>query len=91
MNVLGRIRQRILDRRYFLSSHAEDEMFDDNLERADVEHAVFHGKIDKRFTLDPRGTRYRITGPAVDQRTVCVVCRFHELNDLIIITVYAKE
>jgi hypothetical protein len=35
--------------------------------------------------------RYRIEGPARDERLVHVVCRFHEVNDLLIITVYAVE
>lgn len=33
MKALSRIRQKILDRDYFLSSHAEEEMAEDGLER----------------------------------------------------------
>jgi hypothetical protein len=32
--MLDKIQQKIIDRDYFLSSHAEDEMVDDVLERA---------------------------------------------------------
>ena len=88
---LQRIRQKILDRAYFLSDHAEDEMRADDLARNDVEHAILHGDTEKRLKTDPRGTRYRLVGPARDGRTVCVVCRFREVGDLIIITVYAKD
>ena len=35
-------------------------MHEDNLERADVEHAIRHGAIEKRYTSDPRGTRVRV-------------------------------
>ncbi len=91
MALLQRIRQKILDRKYYLSDHAEDEMRADNLERADVEHAILHGEIEKRFKNDSRGTRYRIVGATRDGREMRVVCRFHEVADLIIITVYAKE
>ncbi|MEK7677244.1 MAG: DUF4258 domain-containing protein [Verrucomicrobiota bacterium] len=91
MALLLKIRQKILDRAYFLSSHAEDEMHEDNLERADVEHAIRHGAIEKRYTSDPRGTRYRVAGPALDGRVIRIVCRFGEHGDLIIITVYAKD
>lgn len=91
MGLLQRIRQKLIDREYFLSSHAEDEMFADNLERADVENAILHGRVDKRLTLDPRGTRYRLVGPARDGRMVFVICRVHELGGLIIITAYAKD
>lgn len=88
---LQRIRQKIIGRCYFLSSHAEEEMYADNLERIDVEHSILKGEIDRRYKADPRGVRYRIIGPAIDGRIIYVVCRFHETGDLIIITVYAKD
>ncbi len=91
MSVIERIRQRIRGRDYFLSSHAEEEMAADAFERRDVENAILRGMIDKKLTHDPRGTRYRIEGPALDGRPVHVVCRFHEAGNLVIITVYAKE
>jgi hypothetical protein len=34
------IRQKIIDRAYYLSSHAEDEMVDDRLEHEDIENAI---------------------------------------------------
>jgi hypothetical protein len=43
------------------------------------------------MTEDERGTRYRIEGRARDERLIRVVCRFHEIEDLLIITVYAVE
>jgi len=89
MATIQKIRQKIIDRNYYLSSHAEDEMVDDRLERSDVEHAVLAGKIDKRLKKDRRGTRYRIEGPATDGRMIQVICRFKEDGNLIIVTVYA--
>ena len=89
MTTLSRIRQKVVDRDYYLSSHAEEEMADDRLERRDIENAILRGKVDKRMTRDMRGTRYRIAGPAEDGRLVHVVCRFKEVGGLIIITVYA--
>lgn len=89
MSTLHQIRQRIISRDYFLSSHAEEEMLDDNLERRDVEHAILNGRIESKLTHDLRGTRYRIEGPARDGRLIQVVCRFRDIDSLIIITVYA--
>jgi hypothetical protein len=89
MSTLKKIQQRIIDREYYMSSHAEEEMLDDDLERADVENAILKGFIDKKMTHDSRGTRYRIEGEAIDQRKIHVVCRFRETANLIIITVYA--
>jgi hypothetical protein len=91
VSVIERIRQRIRDRDYFLSSHAEEEMADDVFERRDVENAILRGMVDRKLTHDPRGTRYRIEGPALDGRLMRVVCRFHDAGNLVIITVYAKE
>ncbi len=89
MRTLQKIRQRITDRDYFISSHAEDEMLDDKLERIDIENAILKGRIEKKLTLGSRGTRYRIEGPALDGRIIHIICRFREQDNLIIITVYA--
>jgi hypothetical protein len=89
MATLQRIRQKIIDRHYYLSSHAEEEMLDDDLERSDVENAILKGKIEKKMSEDFRGTRYRMEGPAIDGRLIHVICRFKEDSNLIIITVYA--
>lgn len=89
MATLQKIRQKIIDRQYYLSSHAEEEMLDDDLERKDVENAILKGRIEKKMSQDVRGIRYRIEGPSLDQRLIHVMCRFKEDANLIIITVYA--
>lgn len=66
MSRIQRIRQKVIDKDYYLSSHAEDEMVDDGLERNDIENAILKGRIKKKLTKDIRGTRYRIEGPAKD-------------------------
>jgi len=72
-----------------LSSHAEEEMLDDNLERIDIENAILKGSIERKMTQDIRGTRYRLEGPALDGRLIHVICRFKENANMILITVYA--
>lgn len=89
MASIQRIRQNVVDRTYYLSSHAEEEMLDDKLERNDVENAILRGRIEKKLSEDVRGTRYRIEGPARDGRVIHVICRFREDDHLVIITVYA--
>ena len=89
MPIIRRIRQKVIDRDYYLSSHAEEEMWADRLERSDVENAIHKGRIEKRLTRDPRGTRYRVEGPTRDGRPIHVVCRFNEDGNLLIVTVYA--
>jgi len=89
MSVIQRIRQKVLDRNYYLSWHAEEEMMDDNLERFDAENAILKGRVERKLTKDVRGTRYRIEGPAKDGRIIHVICRFKGDGSLIIITAYA--
>jgi hypothetical protein len=59
----------------YMSSHAEDEMLDDGLERRDIDNAILKGRLEKKLTHDACGTRYRIEGPALDGRLVHVICR----------------
>jgi hypothetical protein len=91
VSAIERIRGKIRSRDYYLSSHAEDEMAEDGFDRADVENAILRGFVEKKLTRDPRGTRYRVEGPARDDRLMSVLCRIHETGSLVIITVYAKE
>ncbi len=86
MSTIQKIRQQIIDREYFMSSHAEEEMLDDDFERNDVESVILKGVIEKKMTHDERGTRYRIEGPAIDGRMMHVICRFRENSNLIIVT-----
>jgi hypothetical protein len=88
MSAIQKIRQKILDKDYYISWHAEEEMMDDNLERVDVVNAVLKGRIERKLTHDIRGTRYRIEGPAKDGRMIHVICRFKEDSNLVIITAY---
>jgi hypothetical protein len=64
-------------------------MLDDKLDRSDIENAILKGSIERKLSEDIRGTRYTIEGPANDERTIRVICRFKEDGNLIIITVYA--
>jgi hypothetical protein len=49
MSILQKIRQKILNRDYYLSSHAEDEMIEDQLDRFDIENAILKGRIDRKL------------------------------------------
>lgn len=90
MSKIQKIRQKVIAKDFYLSSHAEEEMADDNIERYDVENAILKGRIEKKLTEDIRGTRYRIEGPSRDGRQIYVVFRFKEDGNLIIITAYTQ-
>jgi hypothetical protein len=91
MHILYRMRRAIRKESYRISSHANEEMSDDELEAKDIESIVNTGKIARKFTGDPRGNRYEIVGDAMDGRRAYVVCRFLPSDILLIITAYAEE
>ncbi len=88
---IEKIKQRVLAQEYTISGHANEEMSDDELTAADVEQALLSGMIRRRFSRDPRGTRYEIVGLSLDGRQVAVICRLLETGWLRIMTVYALE
>jgi len=65
-------------------------MAEDDLEAQDIEQILLTGAITRRFTRDPRGIRYEISGEARDGRGASVVCRFLISGVLRIITAYAS-
>lgn len=90
MTVIERIRKKIRDGDYeFTIPHFFEEMAEDNLALADIEMAIANGRVRRKFTRDPRGTRYEVVGRATDGREVGVVCRFKSTGKLLLITTYA--
>ena len=66
-------------------------MFDDDLEAVDIEQIILTGNIARRYTRDPRGTRYEVMGQMTDARQAVVVWRFLPSGVLLIITAYIPE
>jgi len=87
-NIIGKFRRLVREEKYTISTHANEEMSDDELMAVDVEQAILTGHVVNRLSNDPRGTRYEIAGNAADGRRVGVVCRIMATGWLIIITVY---
>jgi hypothetical protein len=90
--VIGAIRERLARGEYEMTlPHFIEEMAEDDLSFADVEAAIAGGKVRRRFTRDPRGTRYEVVGPATDGRQIAVVCRIKDTGKLLLITTYALD
>ncbi len=88
-NRLAQIREKIRLRQYDMTSHAMEEMAEDNLDILDIEQAMLNGNLAKIEKDDPRGTKYVIEGTGTDQVTsVGVVGRFIGEERYLIITVY---
>ncbi len=87
---IERIRETVRLRQYDMTVHAVEEMAEDGLDIADVEHAVLNGRVERIERDDPRGNKYVIEGMAADGVTrVGVVGRFTGSGRYLIITVYA--
>ena len=52
MASIQELRQKVIGRDYYLSSHAEEGMANDGLEREDIENAIFKGRIEKRQRMN---------------------------------------
>jgi len=90
--VIDAILEKIRNREYeFTLPHFFEEMANDDLTFADIEMAIANGDIRRRFTRDPRGTRYEIVGPATEWRRVAVICRIKTTGRLLLITTYRVE
>lgn len=91
MNALQHMQQAIREQKYRISSHANEEMAEDSLVANDVENIILTGKITRKFTHDPRGTRYEVFGEALAHRPAYAVCRFLFSGVLLIITAYTED
>lgn len=92
MAIIDKIKEKIKNQEYELTiPHFFEEMADDELTFTDIEMAIQKGKVRRRFTNDPRGTRYEVVGPAVDGREVAIICRIKSTGKLLFITTYVLE
>ncbi|MBI5234115.1 MAG: DUF4258 domain-containing protein [Deltaproteobacteria bacterium] len=92
MSAIHTIREKIIKQEYeFAIPHFFEEMADDGIAFTDIEAAIAGGRINRKFTHDPRGTRYEVVGSAVDGREIAVVCRLKSTGKLLLITTYVLE
>jgi hypothetical protein len=88
MSTLQRLRQSVDEQQYRISSHANEEMSEDQLTTEDIEAITLRGRIVRRHKRDPRGTRYEVAGSTIDGRRAHIICRFLPSGVLLIITAF---
>lgn len=89
MAIIDRIRSLVAEEEYeFAIPHFFEEMADDDLILEEVETAIASGEVRRKFTRDPRGTRYEVVGEATDGRKIAVICRIRSTGKLLLITTY---
>jgi hypothetical protein len=92
MAPIDKIRNSIAKKAYeFAIPHFFEEMANDHLTFADIEKAIASGTVRRKFTRDPRGTRFEVVGTAIDGRTIAIICRIKSTGKLLLITTYALE
>ncbi len=92
MKPIQEIRKKLAADDYeFAIPHFFEEMANDDLEFPDIENAIQRGDVRQKFSHDPRGTRYEVVGPALDDRSIAVICRIKNTGKLLFITTYALE
>ncbi|MBF0118055.1 MAG: DUF4258 domain-containing protein [Desulfobacterales bacterium] len=91
MAIIDTIRKKLVNKEYeFTIPHFFEEMANDNITFTDIEKVIAIGKIRKKFTRDPRGTRYEVVGN-IDNRKIAVICRIKSTGNLLLITTYILE
>ena len=91
--ILDKMREKIRLCQYVMTTHAEEEMDEDNISIFDIENAILTGKIvkhqrDKRT----KESKYLIKGQTRDgYTTLIVVSKFGITGKLIILTVYVEQ
>ncbi len=86
---IAHLRHLIRTLSYFVSTHAADELEDDNLSILDLENIVLTGQIARRQRdRGTRETKYVVQGCTLDGTAAEVVAKVGHTGRLFIITVY---
>ncbi len=86
-HILQQMREKVRANQYVMTTHAEEEMADDDLSIFDVESAILIGEIIVR-QKDIDQWKYVIQGQALSGDEIAVVGRISITGKLVIITVY---
>lgn len=89
--VLNRMREKIRQREYVMTVHAEEEMADDGFTIFDIERVVLTGKImERQRDRQTAESKYLVRGDVFSGRQAVVVAKFGFTGKLVFITVYRK-
>jgi len=69
LTIIHKIREKVEKQEYeFTIPHFFEEMTNDHLTFSDIEMVIAKGLIRRKYTRDPRGTRYEVVGPTTNGR-----------------------
>jgi len=91
-SILVELRSFVRANKYIVTTHAADEMDEDDLSIYDIERAILNGEIVERQKDEERsGWKYLVRGRSLDEYPVTVVTKIGPGDKLIIITVFKDE
>jgi hypothetical protein len=88
LSKIGQIQALARNGLYYLTEHADNEAIEDGFDIYDIEHGILNGKIRRTW---PRQGKYEIAGPALDGRSIGIVCRMTKTGKVRVITVYENK
>ncbi len=86
--ILRKMREKIHSRDYVMTTHADEEMWEDGLDIEDIENAILNGARQEDRYSDQ--WKYLIRGESIDSRQVVVVAKIGYTRELVVITVYLE-
>ncbi len=87
--ILNRMREKIRQRKYVMTLHAEEEMNDEGLTIYDIERGILTGEIlERQKDSETAEWKFRIKGEAIEGGEVEVVAKLSPTGKLVLITVY---
>ncbi|MGB9674181.1 MAG: DUF4258 domain-containing protein [Anaerolineales bacterium] len=87
--ILKQIREKVRQRQYVMTLHAEEEMSDDDLSIFDVERSLLTGEIiERQKDAVTSEWKYLVKGNTVTGGEMMTVAKISPTGKLVIITVY---
>ena len=87
--ILKKFRDCVREGNLVVTQHAFEEMMDDDLLQADVEHCILVGEIvERQWDKEWNEWKYIIAGKAFDEREIEVVLKSGQGAGAVIITTY---
>jgi hypothetical protein len=89
--ILKQLRSLIRKRQYIITSHALEEMGEDDVLAEDVENAILTGEfIERQVDRDTKERKYVLAGNDCSDKSVNVVSKVGPTGKAVIITVYRE-
>jgi hypothetical protein len=88
--ILTKFKDCVREGNLVVTQHAFEEMNDDDLLQADVEHCILNGEIvERQWDKQWQEWKYIIAGESADGRTFEVVLKSGRADNAVVITVYS--